>query len=1575
MSVAIVGARLARGIRLFGSWVFIFALAINAHAQSGEYGPPYYNGDYYPNSNTPVGFGSIGSAVAQSASELQALCPTCVIRTSYNQSGSGAAVDACVPGDTVCNPAWGVIIVTATDTPGNDARKNIGGCDVCKTGGNGTPTEESHAKGSSGPGSSGKPEPGSIKAGDPYNIWTGNRFQQETDYQSPGRLTFRRFYNSSIVANTAELGPQWRHTFDRALEFVPASGTAGGIGSIEFDRPDGSRNVFGHVGGLWQATPDVTDTLTEQDDATGAPLGYTAFISALRETERYSANGLLLSITDASGAITTLQYSTATTPVTQAPKPGLLLNVTDPNGRALNFSYDASARLINVALPDGGSLAYAYDSNGRLASVTYPDSHSRQYLYNEPSLFVPTTIVQTGLTGVIDEKGVRYETTGYSASGAVTSTYFANNIGTYTRSSSTTTTPLGAVYNISAFSYQNVFKVHSVSQICGNECNQPWQSISYDTNGYPSSYTDFNNNVTNTTYNAAGLETQRTEAAGATAQRTTKTTWDSTLRVPLTRTILNASGTTVAQSGWVYNTRGQVLASCDMDVTIPTAASYVCTPTGTPPIGVRRTLSTYCDTVDGTQCPTVGLLLAQKGARTDVNDTTTYAYYLTDSATAHHGDLKSVTDALGHAMTILSYDGAGRVTSTQDANGVVTTLTYKPRGWLASISVGGATTTYTYTPFGAIETTTDPDGVVVTYAYDDAHRLTKITDGAGNSIQYTLDASGNRTAENVYPSGSTTPVHSLTRHFNKLGQLTSIVDGLNHTVFNATASGSYDNNGNLVLSSDALSIQRKQTVDALNRVVSSVDNYNGTDTATQNTTTGLTYDTLDQLITVTDSAGLVIHYTYDGFGDRINSLSPDANTSSSNYDSAGNSSGHTDARNITSTATYDALNRPIAITYPDASLNVVYNYDEANTVTGCANSAPIGHLTRIIETAVSTVYCYDTRGNITQKQQITAAATDTISYTYTAADRLSTLTEPDGTVVTDTYNALGQLTMVQVAPLGGATQTVVSGATYVPFGPIASYTLGSGQIVTRTYDANYNVSDVTSPALNLHFARDAMGNINALGDAPGADPAVETYSYDPLYRLKSVNDGSGNATESYTYNKAGDRLSKSAQGGLATGVYSYDANTHHVTAIGGSARSYDANGNTTGNADSSGTIGYAYNARSSLSLLQRNQVTVANYTYNAMNERVAKVVTSPQLLNARFVYDELGKIIGEYGSQNKDYIWLGGLPVAVVDVGPTSAVSYVHADSSGAPRAITDGSGNSIWQWSYSGNPFGEKAPVGGYSYNLRFPGQYFDLESSTFYSKFRNYDPARGGYLQADPLGRSGGTNDYAYVDSNPLMGVDPEGLQTLPPSVYTLDWTNPATRQAEYQYGLNLLPGYGLYSCIKDGCGAAGWTFGTLGVLPAIGIAREIAGVAKSAGAVCKSASTASKTLNLGSGTNPMAGAVNVDVRAISGVDVVANAEALPFVDGTFDEVHAINPFNYYPVTAETARVMTPGSFLYVTGTANNFFAQPLSAIDAEAAGFRILQTGPMSDLHAFGTQLQTSGKSLSTLNSTTTIYQAIH
>ena len=57
-------------------------------------------------------------------------------------------------------------------------------------------------------------------------------------------------------------------------------------------------------------------------------------------------------------------------------------------------------------------------------------------------------------------------------------------------------------------------------------------------------------------------------------------------------------------------------------------------------------------------------------------------------------------------------------------------------------------------------------------------------------------------------------------------------------------------------------------------------------------------------------------------------------------------------------------------------------------------------------------------------------------------------------------------------------------------------------------------------------------------------------------------------------------------------------------------------------------------------------------------------------------------------------------------------------------------------------------------------PGQYFDSETRLHYNYFRDYDPGIGRYVKSDPIGLEGGLNTYAYVLSQPLTQVDPQGL-----------------------------------------------------------------------------------------------------------------------------------------------------------------------------------------------------------------------
>ncbi|NHQ87865.1 hypothetical protein HA050_17285 [Iodobacter sp. HSC-16F04] len=191
-------------------------------------------------------------------------------------------------------------------------------------------------------------------------------------------------------------------------------------------------------------------------------------------------------------------------------------------------------------------------------------------------------------------------------------------------------------------------------------------------------------------------------------------------------------------------------------------------------------------------------------------------------------------------------------------------------------------------------------------------------------------------------------------------------------------------------------------------------------------------------------------------------------------------------------------------------------------------------------------------------------------------------------------------------------------------------------------------------------------------------------------------------------------------------------------------------------------------------LVKSSKGTVAvSYSYNALGQRVGKTSATGSSL---FVYDQQGHLLGEYQADGKpvqETIWLGDTPVAVLSTtGASANISYIWADHLGTPRQITDPASKQIlWRW--DGEPFGnsladeDPSKTGKkFSYNLRFPGQYFDKETGKHYNYFRDYDPATGRYIQSDPIGLAGGINTYGYVGGNPLNAIDPNGLAGVRPS-----------------------------------------------------------------------------------------------------------------------------------------------------------------------------------------------------------------
>ena len=118
-----------------------------------------------------------------------------------------------------------------------------------------------------------------------------------------------------------------------------------------------------------------------------------------------------------------------------------------------------------------------------------------------------------------------------------------------------------------------------------------------------------------------------------------------------------------------------------------------------------------------------------------------------------------------------------------------------------------------------------------------------------------------------------------------------------------------------------------------------------------------------------------------------------------------------------------------------------------------------------------------------------------------------------------------------------------------------------------------------------------------------------------------------------------------------------------------------------------------------------------------------------------------------------------------VNAAPTAQIYYIVADYLNTPRMVEDQNAKVVWRWD-QGEPFGDASPDGDpdgdrvvFDFPLRFPGQYFDVETKLEYNYLRNYDQSIGRYAESDPIGLDGGINTYLYVAANPVSYSDVTG------------------------------------------------------------------------------------------------------------------------------------------------------------------------------------------------------------------------
>ena len=282
-----------------------------------------------------------------------------------------------------------------------------------------------------------------------------------------------------------------------------------------------------------------------------------------------------------------------------------------------------------------------------------------------------------------------------------------------------------------------------------------------------------------------------------------------------------------------------------------------------------------------------------------------------------------------------------------------------------------------------------------------------------------------------------------------------------------------------------------------------------------------------------------------------------------------------------------------------------------------------------------------------------------------------------------------------------------------------------------------------------------------------------TYGYGVGPRIRTVNQTSGNAkgpdTEArYDYQGFGRLVDREArQPSLIKASYGGDVPDQAPSSADAkpdarSDRQVDAQGRTLFD----GRLRYTYTPAGQVEQISDAQgQLLARYRYNSLRQRISKTVfKGGREITTYFLWQQ-GLLVAEIDAvgqiQTQYLYWTEGThatPMAKLEAG---GIFFIHTDHRATPMAMTDVHQQVVWRADVS--PWGVMktgVPSTSQMLNLRLPGQYFDAETGLHDNWRRSYDPASGRYLQPDPLGYPDGPDAYRYAQGDPVNRMDPTGL-----------------------------------------------------------------------------------------------------------------------------------------------------------------------------------------------------------------------
>jgi RHS repeat-associated protein len=755
-----------------------------------------------------------------------------------------------------------------------------------------------------------------------------------------------------------------------------------------------------------------------------------------------------------------------------------------------------------------------------------------------------------------------------------------------------------------------------------------------------------------------------------------------------------------------------------------------------------------------------------------------------DAATTHlsydsNGNIASMTDPLGNTVAFRQYDTMGNPSAITDARGFIWRMNYDALGRLLSIT-DPLNQTRTYEYDGANNNTAvvdeaqnrfesvynkhkriikaiDPflnesriiynsDQLPVEVIdelgnrslaeYDNEGRLTRSVDGAGNPIVLHYDETRASLASSYLPVKIDYPTYSQQLYYDKLQRLVRTTEVL-ETNTRYSVNYTYDAADNVVKEIDQQGHTTHYEYDALNRLTKITDALKGV--------TELSYDTRDNLTAVKDANGGITRFEYDKNNNLVKLIRPMGEVTQYAYDAANNQTARLDAKGQKIAYQYDALDRLTQVDYYAATdhntpvKTVRFSYDA------------VGNLLSYDDGTTSASYRYDALQRKLSETVNYGPFALSHHYDYYANGLKKAFTGPNGVKIGYEYDSNNRLSAIDIPNAGRVTYN-----TYQWNSP-AKITLPGGSQIELAYDPLMRLqSQVRQDAANNVITRaDYEHSPTDQVTKKTTEAGEYTYQYDEVSRLtKATHPVLDN--ESYSYDLVGNRLTAA---GVPDGA-SYNANNALIR-YGEAAFEHDANGNLVKQTLGTEVRHYVYDVDDRLVRVEDGSGNIlAEYTYDPFGRRLWKEVNG---VKTYFGYADEG-VIGEYDENGVETKAYGYAPNSLWTTNPIfqkngGAYYWYQTDHLGTPQKLLDNAGNVVWAAHYES--FGHaQVEVALIENNLRFPGQYYDVETGLHYNWHRYYDPIGGRYSSVDPLLFGGGDiNLYEYVLNDPVNLIDPTG------------------------------------------------------------------------------------------------------------------------------------------------------------------------------------------------------------------------